>query len=258
MDAVPPLTPKPPGRGLRSVGLVVPGVRRITAQIAPYTHWWSDQNQTALTADGPLLAVIGDSTAIGIGASEPGRGYVGLLRDALDRRDGYRPVATDGGPSGPRWRVINLAQSGARVADAIDRQEPILSMLAATPTATPTVVICTIGTNDVVWSAETTLLRERLRTLGSRLPAGALLSLVAGGSPRAVLANRAIKEIAAAGDHRLIDPWREPGPPPRERLASDRFHPNDLGYRLMTRPFARALGAPAPAGAVTRQTGTDR
>lgn len=232
---MPALTPKPPGLGLRSLGLIMPGVREITAQIPPYTRWWSDQNQTALRSDGPLLVVIGDSTAIGIGASAPDRSYVGLVRDGLDRRDGHDTA--DG------WRVINLAQSGARVVDALDRQQPILANLAADPATSPDLVICTIGTNDVVWSADTTGLRSRLRTLVERLPAGTLIGRVAGASPRAHLANRALTEAASNGGHQLIDPWQEPGPPARQRLAPDRFHPNDLGYRLMAIPYLRALGA---------------
>ncbi|MEM7321855.1 MAG: SGNH/GDSL hydrolase family protein [Actinomycetota bacterium] len=236
MERIPELHPKPPGVGLRTVGLVLPGVRRVSAQIRPYTAWWSERNQTALHTAGPLLVVVGDSTAIGIGASAPDRGYVGLLQRSLRERDGT-PTP---------WRVINLAQSGARVADGLDRQLPIVTELAANPATTPTVMVSLIGSNDVVWSKDTTVLRNRLRDLIGRLPLGALVGLVAGGSPRARLANRAIKEAAAEHGHQVVNPWAEPGPPPGSRLAADRFHPNDLGYTLMAKPFARALDAPEP------------
>lgn len=75
-EPVPPLVPKRPGIGLRTLGLVMPGIRRISAQIEPYTQWWSDSNQQAVSGDGDgrLLVVIGDSTAIGIGASAPDPG----------------------------------------------------------------------------------------------------------------------------------------------------------------------------------------
>lgn len=238
MDRIPDLHPKPPGIGLRSLGLVLPGVRRVTAQIEPYTEWWSEQNQKALHTDGPLLTVIGDSTAIGIGATAPDRGYIGLLTEALGLRDN--------GPSA--WRVINLAQSGARVADGLDRQLPILQDLMAQKANRPTITISLIGSNDVVWSKDTTVLRNRLRTLIAKLPSESLVGLVAGGSPRARLANRAIKGAATEHGHHIINPWNEPGPPAKDRLAEDRFHPNDLGYALMTRPFARVLTAPEPSG----------
>jgi lysophospholipase L1-like esterase len=230
---IPPLEPKLPGRGLRAAGLVVPGIRRVTAQIVPYTRHWSDGNQAALAADGSLLAVIGDSTALGIGASAPERGYVGHLATALARRD-QRP-----------WRVVNLAQSGARSADGLERQLPVVEGLVGTDHE-PTLVLCCIGTNDVVWTADTTSTRNRLRAIIGRLPEASVVGLVAGSSPRARLVNRAIRGATADDGHGLVDPWREPGPPPQERLAADRFHPNDVGYALMARPFARHLGAPEP------------
>lgn len=235
MNSVPPLHPKLPGPALRAVSLVVPGIRRVSAQIEPYTRYWSDQNQRAVVGDGPLLAVIGDSTALGIGASAPDRGYIGLLRDALGHRD-RRP-----------WRVVNLAQSGARAADGLERQLPILADLAGSARIGLALTVCCIGTNDVVWSADTAALRERLRTLIGGLPGESVVGLVAGSSPRARLANRVVRSAAGEAGHTVVDPWREPGPPPQDRLAEDRFHPSDLGYSLMARPFARELDAPEPA-----------
>ncbi len=212
----------------------MPGLRKVSSQIEPYTQWWSDQNQSALTqTDRPLLAVIGDSTAIGIGASGPDRGYIGIVRDSLVERDGSP------------WRVINVAQSGARTNDAVDRQLPIIDDLHKSHSV-PSVVICSIGSNDVVWSADTVRVRRRLQRLIADLPAASTVGLAAGVSPRARLVNRAVRQAAAEAGHLLVDPWREPGPGPRGRLAEDRFHPNDLGYVLMARPFARSLGAPEP------------
>ena len=213
---------------------MVPGIRRVSAQIEPYTRYWTEQNHQATSGDGPLLIAIGDSTALGIGASSPDRGYVGLLRRALDQRDG----AT--------WRVANLAQSGARVDDGVERQLPLAEELL--DLRAPTIqLICCIGTNDVVWSASTSRVRAGLETIIGRLPEASSVGLVAGGSPRARLINRAIRHAADDAGCDLVDPWREPGPPAGRRLAADRFHPNDLGYALMARPFARQLDAPDPA-----------
>jgi len=231
---VPPLRPKPPGLGVRAAALVVPGIRRVSAQIEPYTRYWSDRNQVAASDDnGPLLVAIGDSTAIGIGASEPSRSYVGLLGHALGQRDS-RP-----------WRIINLAQSGAKAADGLERQLPALAELAGHGIE-PDAVVCCLGSNDVVWSADTVRVRRRLQRLIASLPTASTVGLAAGVSPRARLVNRAVRQATAEAGHVLVDPWREPGPGPMDRLAEDRFHPNDLGYVLMARPFARALGAPEP------------
>ncbi len=233
---IPALEPKLPGRGLRAAGLVLPGIRRVSRQIAPYTRYWSERNQRAATGDGPLLIVIGDSTALGIGASAPAHGYVGHVARALTERDGTA------------WRVVNLAQSGARAADGLERQLPLAERLLRPGTnGSAALVVCCIGSNDVVWSSATTAVRDRLRAIIGRLPGGGVAALVAGSSPRARLVNRAVRNAAAEAGCGLVDPWREPGPPPQQRLAADRFHPNDLGYVLMARPFARHLGAPLPS-----------
>ncbi len=233
MPAVPPLHPKAPGFGVRLAGRFLGGIGEVSAQVEPYTRFWSDQNQLAVDGDGPLLVAIGDSTAIGIGASAPQRSYVGLLGQALARRDG-RP-----------WRVVNLAQSGARVADGLDRQLPILDELLAAGIV-PDQVLCCLGSNDVAWSLDTFGVQHRLRRLIGGLPASSTVGLIAGASPRGRLVNRAIRLAASEAGLGLVDPWREPGPRPAARLAQDRFHPNDLGHTLMARPFARALGAPEP------------
>lgn len=217
------------GRSVQLLGVALPGLRRVTDQIAPYTQWWDQRNQEALDDGGPLLLALGDSTTIGIGASSPDRGYVGGLEQRLRRHDG-RP-----------WRTINVALSGARIQDALDRQLPILENLVHHGHQ-PEAVVCCIGTNDVVWERGNGRIRRRLQELTSRLPTTTIIGITPGRSSRARLANRTIRQGASANDLVAIDPWNEPGPPPFGRLASDRFHPNDVGYDLMTQAFARAMG----------------
>ncbi len=231
VESIPELEPTKPGLLLRLAGAVAPGVREVTTQIQPYTRWWNEQNQRALDHDGPLMVVIGDSTAIGIGASAPGNGYVGRLLELLAQRDGEP------------WAAVNLAQSGARVNDGIERQLPIALDIERTGRS-PALVICCIGTNDVVWSIDTTGTRQRLARLMRSLPRPALLCLVAGASPRARVINRGIRHRARELQHDVVNPWTEPGPPASHRLAADRFHPNDVGYALMANALARPLATP--------------
>ncbi|MEM8924890.1 MAG: SGNH/GDSL hydrolase family protein [Actinomycetota bacterium] len=222
--AVPSLTPLPVGKTIRLLGVLLPGMRRVTAQIGPYTAWWDRQNQEAVNADGPLLVAVGDSTAIGVGASAPDRGYVGRLADRLSDFDGVN------------WRVVNLALSGARLQDALDRQLPILDDLR------PDAVICCVGTNDVVWERSDGMLRRRLQELTDRLPSRSVVGVAPGASWRSRMANRTIRQGAAGNDLVVVDPWNEPGPAPLRRVSADRFHPNDIGYGLMAKAFARAMG----------------
>ncbi|MGF1597689.1 MAG: SGNH/GDSL hydrolase family protein [Acidimicrobiales bacterium] len=231
---VPSLEPIPPGPGLRLLARMVPAVGVVVEQIAPYTAWWDEQNQEASVADGPLLVAVGDSTAIGVGASHPALSYVGRLRHLLERHHGAP------------WRVINLARSGARLDDGLDRQVPILDQVRWAG-GEPDVVVACLGTNDLVWGKEVTMLRERVRSLVDRLPPATVVGMVAGGSARAQLVNRAIRGRAGELGRTVVDPWAEPTPPGQRRLAGDRFHPNDLGYELMAIPFARALGLDPPS-----------
>ncbi len=238
LDHFPPLRAKPPGFLLRVAGTLLDGVAAVTDQVEPYTRWWNDRNQAALDEDGPLAVVVGDSTALGIGASHPANGYIGRLIATLDRE-------TTVAANGP-WRVINLAQSGDKLDDGLTRQVPIASKIPS-----PDLVICCLGTNDLMWSLDTNGLRAKARQLvESVIALGApvdrtVACAVAGGSARARLVNRTIRSTAADNGVLAANPWNEPGPGPSERLASDRFHPNDLGYVLMARALGRSFGVDA-------------
>lgn len=227
-STIPSLVARKPSRLVRIASRFVEGIRETTDQIEPYTRWWDDQNQRAAAGTGPLLVAIGDSTAIGIGASSPDRSYVGVLQRSLSERDGTP------------WRVVNLALSGARLSDALDRQLPIAAELRAD------VVTCSIGVNDIVWTRRTGPLQERVRRLIAGLPPQSIVGRIAGGSDRSRLANEVLVERAAARGLPVVDPWREPGAPYRDRRSVDGYHPNDTGYELMARPFGRQLGLTYP------------
>lgn len=233
MDAVPPLVVNPSGRGLRTIGFAVRGVRRVSHQIAPYTNWWSEQNQVALAADGPLWISIGDSTCLGIGASAPEAGWVGRTLQTLRER-------------GPAWRVINLAMSGAKVANALDEHLPILEDLVSAGHRPDLTTTC-VGTNDVFWGrVDVTDLRSQVVELTRRLPRPAVVATIAGSSSRVALTNRVLKQAATDDELELVDPWSEPGPGMFERVAEDRFHPNDIGHQLMADAFLRSIDRVLP------------
>ena len=231
---MPPLVVNPSGRGLRTIGLAIRGVRRVRHQIEPYTNWWSDQNQEALAADGPLWVSIGDSTCLGIGASAPDVGWVGRIRDNLRESD-------------PAWRVINLAMSGARLSDALRDHLPIVEDLVSDGQHPHLTTAC-VGTNDVIWGrVQVTDLRSQVEELARRVPRPAVVATIAGSSSRVALTNRALKQAATGNELELVDPWREPGPGVFERVADDRFHPNDIGHQLMADAFLRSINRVLPA-----------
>ena len=56
-----------------------PGVAATLGLGSEYRQYWEESNERARRADGPLWVAVGDSTAQGVGALVPDRGYVGQL-----------------------------------------------------------------------------------------------------------------------------------------------------------------------------------
>jgi acyl-CoA thioesterase-1 len=213
----------------RLARLVVPGVREVHRQVAPYARLWDQANALALDATGPLWVVLGDSTAQGIGAPSYDQGYVGQLRRLLDAERG------DDGP----WRVLNWSRSGARTQHLLDAQLPRLEALDAGPH----LVTCAIGANDMV-PTPIDVLVARLREILGRLPPGAVIATLPQGlkPTKAIAVNEILRAEAPAAGLLVADVWAHTGPPWRGKYASDAFHPGALGYADWAAAFAEALG----------------
>ena len=222
------LRPPRPGRVVRALAPLVPGVRRTESQIVSFAGRWRDEATSTLAADLPVLIVLGDSLGQGIGASSTSEAYAGQLAARL--RDDVGPVG-----------VLNLSRSGARIADVVDTQLPALDAAAVTATA----VVCTVGSNDLLGTGRPGRFRHDVdRLVGAladaRVDRTVLATLPDRGSIVAKLANRQIRR--SARDHGItvadvaaaLDSWRG-------RVAPDRFHPNDAGHRLWADTFHRAL-----------------
>lgn len=191
--------------------------------------WW----RTHAREKGELLYVaIGDSAAQGIGASEPNRGYVGILADHVR-------LAT-----GRTVRVVNLSVSGATVDLAVRDQLPRLVRL------TPDIVTVAIGANDIaLWDPE--VFTAGIRELFAALPAHALVADLPcfhfpHNERKVAVANRIVRAVAA--EHGLtVVPLHETTKQQGLRgiatqFANDMFHPNDRGYRVWAEAFLPALG----------------
>ncbi len=211
----------------------LPGVRLVHAQVAQYAHAWDEANAQAMTTEGPLWVVLGDSTAQGVGAPTHDQGYVGQLREVLEKR-------------GRSWRVLNLSKSGARAADVLVTQLPRLESLPARPE----LVTCAIGANDV-YRTELPVLQDRIRQIMRRLPEGAVIATLPQGlrPAKAQAANDMIRKEAPAAGLVVADVWATTGPPWEGKLAPDHFHPGRAGYTEWARAFASALGLEMPAQA---------
>jgi lysophospholipase L1-like esterase len=221
------LSGRPLGPFLQLMSTVLSGVRQVQDQVRPYAEAWRAANLQALADSGPLWVALGDSMTQGVGASTFDRGWVGQLARRLD-------------DEGRHHRVVNLAFSGARTTDVLDRQLPALAALA-TP---PDLVTVLIGSNDLTRRAYRDRLPAAFAELLERLPVGSVVANLP--QPRSaarrvnVLIERAVRQrglvLADMLDRRHAPTsWRG-------RLAEDHFHPNELGYAGLADTFHHAIG----------------
>lgn len=213
--------PAQPGWLVRTLGTVVPGVRRTGEQIEVFAAEWHERNLAALDSGKPLLVSLGDSLAQGIGASSIDHGYVGRLAAEFANE-----VA-----------VVNLSRSGAKIPDVLDRQLRILSDLGIEPA----IVTCTVGSNDLLRGGSLATPAQNMRRLIAALPATTIMATLPDqGSLSARRLSGVVRTevpahgLALADVSTEIDGWRG-------RTAPDGFHPNDVGYDTWVRAFGPVI-----------------
>ena len=224
---------RPPGRFVRTVGLVVPGVARVQRTVPGIAATWRAANLAALDAGGPLWVALGDSLTLGVGAPAPDGGWVGQVRDRL---------AAAGRPLG----VVNLAVSGATTREVAERQVPALAQLTGAG-ADIALVTLMVGSNDLMKPRERRELPGHLVELARTLPRGAVVATLPNPSPVAAAVNRAL--IRLADEHGLVvAELRDPRTTSwRGKLAADHFHPNEQGYAAIADVVADTLLGSRPA-----------
>lgn len=211
---------------------LVPAVRRSQRQVTPYARYWAERTRLAnerRQPGEPAWVVLGDSTAQGIGASAPERGWVGRVAAEL-----------------PGWAVVNLSRSGARTESVLTEQLP-----AGLAVEAPALLTVVIGGNDLLHSDPARWLAELVRLL-AQLPAGSVVATPPRGlrERHARAAAGVIRSEAARHELRVADLWAATGPPYRG-LFADGLHPNDLGYRRWAEVLGGAV-VPAAAARLTR------
>ena len=224
-------TGRPRGILTRGLGLVLPGVRAVNAQVEPYADAWARHNAAALTTSGRRWVVLGDSMSQGIGASAWDAGWVDQAQERL-RSEGHDLV------------VVNLSSTGARTRDLLDQQLPVLRALPSADSPVPDLVTVMIGSNDLFAGAGS---RRRLpddfAEMVGLLPRGSVVATLPQPRAAARAANRHLEQASARGDLTVVD-MRSEGPSSWSgRLASDFFHPNDAGYAEIAAAFVPHLRA---------------
>ena len=218
---------------LLALALAVPagwGIRlwQLRSDVDRYRQYWSTPRGEP---GGIVYVALGDSTAQGIGASRPERGYVGLIAQRL-RDATRRPVL-----------VINLSVSGARVHDVVAEQLPKLAGL------TPDVITVAVGANDIR-SYDITRFSAEVDALVAGLPAMAVVGDVPwfmhGGTGRRsdqaadyVARVARLGNLSVAGLHDATQ--RRGWPSMITDFAADWFHPRDRGHRVWAGAFWEAM-----------------
>ncbi len=210
---------------LLSLLLVFLAVRLVTLQrsVAGFRNAW--QSQAKQTAEPGVLTYIalGDSGAQGIGASQPQKGYVGLLRTAIEEKSGT-PI-----------QMINISVSGAKVADVTASQIPQLADLKIDD---KTIITLSIGGNDAVHRNPN--FTKDIDTLFSQLPKQTIVADVGyfgGGRYRSresyvTEVNPILHDAARKYGLTVVPLYQVTKTRNSMRNnAIDIFHPSDRGYR---------------------------
>ncbi len=199
------------------------------SQIGRYQAYWNRQNVQPAQKGELLYVALGDSTAQGIGASQPHKGYVGLIaKDLASKHD-------------KQVRTVNLSKTGATLSDVLQRQLPLMKQQ---PVDDTTVVTIEIGANDML-SFDAQKFETEMDQLMAQLPPQTVISDIPyfGGSrlrrlePNARQANVIMYRLAATHGFKLAalheaikskNTWRD--------YAIDRFHPSNYNYRTQWTP----------------------
>jgi acyl-CoA thioesterase-1 len=179
-----------------------------------------------------VYVALGDSTAVGVGASGPEHNYVSRLTARLQAI--YRQVHT-----------TNLGVSGATAADVAAGQ------LARAVALQPDLVTLSIEPNDITQGRDVqhyertldiilgTLTREtRAVVVVNLLPDLAVAPRISGPlqetvGQQTVRFNAVLQRVAQKHDVEVVDlytPSRNEIPQHPERVAADDYHPSDAGY----------------------------
>jgi acyl-CoA thioesterase-1 len=203
----------------------------LTDRIPGHHVYWGERGKA--DPDALLYVALGDSAALGLGASKPERGYVGIVAAEIARI------------TGRRVRVRNLSIDGATCAVVLADE---LHRIPKAPA-----VICTldVGANDV-WSFDPVRFRDEFDRICAALPPGSIVADLPSFGPvpvgaRIRAANRIVHEVVAARGHVLAPlnaTTRRGGPVIAIRnAAGDLFHPNDRGHRVWAEAFLPAVRA---------------
>jgi acyl-CoA thioesterase I len=214
--------------------------QRVVDMLPVHADWWRER----LRHEGQLTYVaIGDSAAQGVGATAPGRGYVGLLAKRVRHR------------SRSTVRVVNLSVSGSTTWGAKKDQLPKLKQFS------PDICTVSIGANDIA-DFDPDKFERNIRAIYGAVPSHAIVAEL----PCMFFRDRE-RKVAVANEivHRVADELGLTVAPLHEitkrvglrrtflNSYGDLFHPNDRGYEVWASAFEPAVDARVDTVAAIRE-----
>ena len=195
--------------------------------VGEYSTVWTEKANGS--GDITYLA-LGDSTAQGIGASSPMRGYVGLIAKDIENK------------TGKSVRVVNVSKTGAKMDDYLKNQESIAATLR------PDIVTIQIGANDVA-NYNATEYRAKFKKVLKTLPEGSFVSNMPlfnsrpGSTQNAKQASKIIEEeLRKYPKLNFVDLQTETQQNQSIfGFAPDLFHPNNLSYKNWANAFLKKI-----------------
>lgn len=193
-------------------------------QLGRYSAYWQKNNQKPAVAGELLYVALGDSTAQGIGATSPARGYVGLIeKDLKSRTD--KPV-----------RTVNLSKSGAKAIDVLNTQLPKLNQLDIND---DTIITIQIGANNMI-NFNKAEFENQMDEIMSKLPKQTLItdipyfgeSRYKNRQPNVDQANKIMYKLADKHNFKLVklhERMKQNGG--IKTFAPDWFHPSNIAYK---------------------------
>ncbi len=216
------------------VAYVAISLLRLHFQVSNYQQYWSDLAATRPHEDAIIYAALGDSAAQGVGASQPLKGYVGLIAKDLEHQSG-QPV-----------HIINLGVSGAKTADITNVQLPKLKALNLPENSLVTVGA---GANDMA-DYEPAKFKTDLEKLYSQLPIQTIVAdipyfgsgLHKSREKFVLEANAIIHDAAKKYNLKLAKLHESTKNGDSFGVHSyDFFHPSDKGYKNWYEAFRQVL-----------------
>jgi len=192
-----------------------------------YHDFWAEKAKE--TGEITYLA-LGDSAAQGIGATNPMKGYVGLIAKSIEQKDGKSV------------RIINISKTGAKFDDYLKDQAPIVATLK------PDVITIQIGANDIkLFNAEE--YRTKFRQVLETLPDGTYVSNMPlfnsrPGSTESGKQGSAIiqEELRKYPKLHFVDLQKETSEHQSIfGFAPDLFHPNNISYKNWANAFLKEI-----------------